>query len=455
MDSAAAASLLFDPNTPAASSSVVVLTPEAECLREMLTIRRPAPPFLTSYDRQTQRVPLPRRSPANNPVIAELMNTVAQARDRKRQREEAFFNRRDVGQQTEADSREFTQEDGISATKRVRREVEPTGLHTQVSTNATNVCSEDLPAQPSSSVPPNRNYLPPSSSGSTSTSNYPSTAFQDAHRLAQRNARRAQRTRRIQQAETLRLQMENSPATAYLQQINGIVPGSDHNCDIRCQLHNHTTATPAAAGPHSVSPTIAPHIHVRHPLAPPTYSIFGQLARLNHHPTLHMPTVMMGVSNPLLLNTIPVAAPSIPVPQPAPAYQSMYGWIANNVPISAMAPPEYLSNFLRAHHDMMLPPFDRMGLDRHHMFAGLDLDVPVGASRVEIDSFTTAEPYKRPDGEEEEETCTVCLCGYEDGENVRKLPCKHFFHPNCIDKWLDINKRCPMCREEIDRNRAA
>lgn len=36
-------------------------------------------------------------------------------------------------------------------------------------------------------------------------------------------------------------------------------------------------------------------------------------------------------------------------------------------------------------------------------------------------------------------------------QSIQKLRCNHVFHPECIYKWLDINKRCPMCREEIDR----
>lgn len=66
--------------------------------------------------------------------------------------------------------------------------------------------------------------------------------------------------------------------------------------------------------------------------------------------------------------------------------------------------------------DITYPPMDRNGIDRHHMFAGLDVDVPVGASRVEIDHYTTAETYEKPEKDDEEKTCTVCLSGYEQGE---------------------------------------
>ncbi|XP_014504216.1 putative RING-H2 finger protein ATL12 [Vigna radiata var. radiata] len=47
--------------------------------------------------------------------------------------------------------------------------------------------------------------------------------------------------------------------------------------------------------------------------------------------------------------------------------------------------------------------------------------------------------------------CTVCLSQFEDTEILRLLPkCKHAFHMNCIDKWLESHSTCPLCRNNID-----
>eukprot|EP00520_Triparma_pacifica_P018019 CAMPEP_0118649568 /NCGR_PEP_ID=MMETSP0785-20121206/9773_1 /TAXON_ID=91992 /ORGANISM="Bolidomonas pacifica, Strain CCMP 1866" /LENGTH=573 /DNA_ID=CAMNT_0006541865 /DNA_START=189 /DNA_END=1907 /DNA_ORIENTATION=- len=48
-----------------------------------------------------------------------------------------------------------------------------------------------------------------------------------------------------------------------------------------------------------------------------------------------------------------------------------------------------------------------------------------------------------------EDCCSICLCEYEEGEDVRFLPCKHIFHPGCVDTWLKRNASCPACRQNI------
>nr|KAF6358952.1 ring finger protein 165 [Pipistrellus kuhlii] len=38
----------------------------------------------------------------------------------------------------------------------------------------------------------------------------------------------------------------------------------------------------------------------------------------------------------------------------------------------------------------------------------------------------------------------------EDGEDVRRLPCMHLFHQLCVDQWLAMSKKCPICRVDIE-----
>ncbi|CAJ1941613.1 unnamed protein product [Sphenostylis stenocarpa] len=53
---------------------------------------------------------------------------------------------------------------------------------------------------------------------------------------------------------------------------------------------------------------------------------------------------------------------------------------------------------------------------------------------------------------DDDDECSVCLSGFEEGEEVRKLPqCKHWFHAPCIDMWLYSHLDCPICRTPVVR----
>ena len=48
-----------------------------------------------------------------------------------------------------------------------------------------------------------------------------------------------------------------------------------------------------------------------------------------------------------------------------------------------------------------------------------------------------------------EDKCVVCQYEFKDGDKVKVLPCKHCFHPECIDEWLKNQKVCPFCKKEV------
>jgi len=54
--------------------------------------------------------------------------------------------------------------------------------------------------------------------------------------------------------------------------------------------------------------------------------------------------------------------------------------------------------------------------------------------------------------EDASKMCTICFGDFEDNwtKNLRKLPCGHIFHADCIDQWLRQGKRtCPFCRRDV------
>ncbi|XP_048251580.1 uncharacterized protein LOC124127159 isoform X2 [Haliotis rufescens] len=46
-------------------------------------------------------------------------------------------------------------------------------------------------------------------------------------------------------------------------------------------------------------------------------------------------------------------------------------------------------------------------------------------------------------------TCPVCLCHFQRGEDMTRLPCHHLYHPLCIQAWLAKSGTCPVCRHSL------
>lgn len=49
----------------------------------------------------------------------------------------------------------------------------------------------------------------------------------------------------------------------------------------------------------------------------------------------------------------------------------------------------------------------------------------------------------------EDTKCSICLNWYEDGDELRILPCAHHFHLLCADEWFKITATCPLCVRPI------
>lgn len=61
------------------------------------------------------------------------------------------------------------------------------------------------------------------------------------------------------------------------------------------------------------------------------------------------------------------------------------------------------------------------------------------------------------DGQEEENECPICYDNIKrDESQCQLIGCKHYFHKDCIKKWLSMKKdTCPSCRRVIDKNQAS
>lgn len=62
--------------------------------------------------------------------------------------------------------------------------------------------------------------------------------------------------------------------------------------------------------------------------------------------------------------------------------------------------------------------------------------------KVRFDSLTTPPPM-----------CAICLEDFgapdDDDQPITRLPCSHYFHGDCVVRWLGISHRCPLCRHRM------
>eukprot|EP01080_Neovahlkampfia_damariscottae_P012000 gene12000-5400_t len=73
--------------------------------------------------------------------------------------------------------------------------------------------------------------------------------------------------------------------------------------------------------------------------------------------------------------------------------------------------------------------------------------VPKGAKKEDIENTTSQ--FKLRKLFKDQDTCVICYEEFKIGESVRKLPCLHLFHSNCIDEWLQQSRNCPLCKKDI------
>jgi len=76
-------------------------------------------------------------------------------------------------------------------------------------------------------------------------------------------------------------------------------------------------------------------------------------------------------------------------------------------------------------------------------------------SRIELSSRLEAVrrlcPLTKLEDPHFSEECSICMGEInsvaDGGESLRRLPCCHLFHADCIDVWIAAGNPCPMCRK--------
>merc|ERR1719401_120073 len=76
------------------------------------------------------------------------------------------------------------------------------------------------------------------------------------------------------------------------------------------------------------------------------------------------------------------------------------------------------------------------------------------ATQVALHTNTAAITHRNSQSDEgesesQQRQCSVCLEQFQEGEELRLLPCFHKYHRACIDQWFQNSPACPMCKRSI------
>ncbi|AEE78252.1 zinc-finger-like protein [Arabidopsis thaliana] len=72
-----------------------------------------------------------------------------------------------------------------------------------------------------------------------------------------------------------------------------------------------------------------------------------------------------------------------------------------------------------------------------------------GLTPIEISTCLNASTYVFSHNKNEIDRCVVCQMEFEERESLVVLrPCDHPYHSECITKWLETKKICPICCSE-------
>ena len=74
---------------------------------------------------------------------------------------------------------------------------------------------------------------------------------------------------------------------------------------------------------------------------------------------------------------------------------------------------------------------------------------PGPASAAAIAALPKEKINKSMLGSDGKAECSVCMDAVDVGEEVTMLPCKHWFHEDCVGAWLKEHDTCPHCRQGI------
>jgi hypothetical protein len=84
----------------------------------------------------------------------------------------------------------------------------------------------------------------------------------------------------------------------------------------------------------------------------------------------------------------------------------------------------------------------------------------MASSKIEIiDSKLFMSARYKP--EEKDNICVICRMDINETsiyskkikqDNLTQISCGHLFHTDCLNKWTQRQKKCPLCKKQIQSN---
>lgn len=99
--------------------------------------------------------------------------------------------------------------------------------------------------------------------------------------------------------------------------------------------------------------------------------------------------------------------------------------------------------------------YTQEGLDRiitNLMEAHPQSNAPPPATEDTIAKLPRKKLDKEMLGSDSKAECTICIDDLTLGDEVLVLPCKHWFHGECVVLWLKEHNTCPICRSSVENN---
>lgn len=81
----------------------------------------------------------------------------------------------------------------------------------------------------------------------------------------------------------------------------------------------------------------------------------------------------------------------------------------------------------------------------------LELCNMVGYHKIGVKNVDEVAPLSDKGLLDSDWKCTICLDAADSIQDVRKITeCGHCFCSQCIEKWFEENRSCPVCKKEVE-----